>query len=141
MKLKCMKKLVLAAVLFTALITGCKKENCPVPTASLPPLDLSGAIFKGNVTFNGVQSFDNTTITFKGDGVLEYKFPGYASIYPGTWSKTPNSNAVYIVYTADATTVYKGSGTINADGTKLENGTLIRTVGGNGTGTFTMTKQ
>jgi hypothetical protein len=99
-----MKKLLLAAVLFTALFTSCKKESCPLP---VPPIDLSGAIFKGNFTFQ-TASYDNTTITFKGDGVLEYKFPGFAAVYSGTWSKIPNSNTVYIVYSESTTTVYKG---------------------------------
>jgi hypothetical protein len=132
-----MTKLLLAAVLFTVLFTSCKKETCPVP---VPPIDLSGAIFKGNVTF-GTISYDNTTITFKSDGVLEYKFSGFPTVYPGTWSKTPNSNTIYIVYSPTTVAAFKGSGTLNTDGTKIENGTLTQTVGGTGTGTFSLTKQ
>jgi hypothetical protein len=128
-----MKKLLLAAVLFTALFTSCKKESCPVP---VPPIDLSGAIFKGNFTLNAV-SYDNSTIAFKTDGSADYTFPGFP-VYPGTWSKTPNSSIVNIMIFTSGT--WKGSGTITADGTKIENGTLTK-VGGSGTGTFTMAKQ
>jgi hypothetical protein len=131
-----MKNLLLATVLFTVVFTSCKKEkDCPIP---VPPIDLGGAIFKGNITIMGT-SYDNSTIAFKADGSADYTFPGFP-VYKGTWSKTPNSSTVNIVITFPSS-VWKGAGTITADGTKIENGTLTPPVGGSGTGTFTMTKQ
>jgi nitrous oxide reductase accessory protein NosL len=131
-----MKKLLLAAVLFTALCTSCKKENCPVP------IDLSDAVFKGNVTFR-TNSFNNSILTFKKDGELIYYID--AQDYKGTWGKLSNSNTVYVVY-YNGLSVWKGSGTLNADGTKIENGILTQVVpsspgGSLGTGTFSVTKQ
>jgi hypothetical protein len=134
-----MKKLLLAAVLFTALNTSCKKEEVVVVQA---PIDLSEAVFKGNVTFRS-NSFDNSILTFKKDGELVYYIN--AQDYLGTWGKSPSSNTVFIVLYSGLS-VWKGSGTLNTDGSKIENGILTQVVpsspgGSLGTGTFSLTKR
>jgi hypothetical protein len=132
-----MKKLLLAAVLFTAFSTSCKKESCP---EVLPPIDLSETTFKGTVIFRGVSYF-NTTLTFKADGSTENRFVGDANIYLCFWNKTPNSSTINLTFSLNPNSVWKGTGILNNDGTKIENGSYIQIIGTNGTGTFSMTKQ
>jgi hypothetical protein len=132
-----MKKILLVAVLFTALSTSCKKESSPVVIA---PADLTNTVFKGIITFTGIDTYDNATITFSNNGVADYFFrTGVTG--KGTWGKSPSSNLVNIVYNGSVNNVWKLTGTVNAEGTKIENGILMQTAGGSGTGTFTMTKQ
>jgi hypothetical protein len=132
-----MRKLLLAAVLFTALCTSCKKESSPVTAA---PVDLTNTVFKGNITFTGLESYDNATITLSNNGVVDYFFKAGVT-GKGTWGKSPNNNLVNLVYTASVNIVWKLTGTVNTEGTKIENGTLMQTAGGSGAGTFSMTKQ
>jgi opacity protein-like surface antigen len=139
-----MKKLLLAAVLFTAMFTSCKKES-NTATSNSTAIELGGTIFKGNVTFR-TNSFDNSILTFKTDGalILNPNVAGLALMY-GSWGKPVNSNIVNITITNSATSIWKGTGTINTDGTKIENGTLTQIECGGcpspGTGTFSVTKE
>jgi hypothetical protein len=132
-----MKKLLLAALLFTAILTSCKKESCPIP---VPPIDLSGTTFKGTVVLRG-SNYDNSILTFKADGSTENRFAGDPNIYLGMWSKTPNSSIINLTFSLNAMSVWKGAGILNSDGTKIENGTYNQIIGTNGTGTFSLTKQ
>jgi hypothetical protein len=133
-----MKKLILAIVLFTTVITtSCKKTVCPTPVV---PIDLSGTIFKGTITFDGLGTYENTSLKFNGDGTVEYTFIGQP-VYKGTWGKSPNSSLVNIVYSPESSTKWNGTGKVNVDGTKIETGVLTQVLGGSGTGSFSLVKQ
>jgi hypothetical protein len=115
-----------------------KESNTVAPNPT--PVDITNTVFKGNITFTGIDIYDNATISFKNSGVTDYFFrTGVIGV--GTWGKPSNSNVVNIVYNGSASNIWKGTGTVNADGTKIENGILTQTTGGNGAGTSTMTKQ
>jgi hypothetical protein len=130
-----MKKLFLAAVIFTVLATSCKK-NCPEVVL---PVDLSGTTFKGAAVANGVP-YDPFVIVFANDGTCTIKF-GTFGTFTGSWNKSPNSSIVYLFFTESATNSWKGQATLNATNDKLEGGTLTRVTPSTLAGTFTVTKQ
>jgi hypothetical protein len=129
-----MKKILLAAVLFTAIFASCKKESCPVV---VPPVDLGGSSWTGPCVINSINY--TMTFTLAADGTLTGGFNSPTYPFTGSWNKTPNSNAVKLFF-VQAGNNWKGTGTLNTDGNKIETGTLNQTSGGAFTGTFTVNK-
>jgi hypothetical protein len=154
-----MKKLLLAAVLFTALFTSCKKENNVQET----PVNLGGVVFKGRLTLSNQDVYDPTTITLNSNGTANFNLRSSANnvnlTYPGSWSKMPNSNIVYFfmdeIFSLPPNKTYiskwKWQGNLNANANKIESGTIsiagfvvtngIEGVTTNSQGTFTLEKQ
>ncbi len=120
----------------TMLIFNACKKDCPAPVV---PLDLAGSTWIDSANVSGIP-YKPFTIVFNADGTAAVTFQGF-SAFPGTWSKTPNSSVVYIFFDENATTRWKGQGTLNATNTKIEAGTLTRLTPSTINGTFRVTKQ
>jgi hypothetical protein len=130
-----MKKILIAAILFTSIFASCKKDECPAPVV-VP--DLGGFSWSGPSTVNGVAY----TMSFStaADGTLTGSFNPGSFTFTGSWNKTPNSNVVRLFF-VQAGNNWKGQGTLNTEANKIEAGTLTQTSGGALTGVFTVTKQ
>jgi hypothetical protein len=133
-----MKKLFLFAFTIALFASSCKKTDCPVQVLPTPPVDLSGTSFSGPALVNGA-SYNPTKFIFSADGTCTVQFTGFPA-FPGSWSKSPNSNVVYFFFDESATNKWKGQGTLNATNNKLESGTFTRTAPTVITGTFTADK-
>jgi hypothetical protein len=127
-------KFFVPLILFVASIFSCKKEDCPAPSP-----DLSGTTWKGSAVVNSA-TYNPFTLVFNTDGTATVTFQGFPP-FSGSWSKTPNANAVNFFFDESATSKWKGTGTLNSTQNKLESGTLTRTAPSVITGTFTVDKQ
>jgi hypothetical protein len=131
-----MKKIILPLLISFLIMCSCKKDD---PTPVTPPVDLSGTSYKGKAVVGGI-NYDPFILSFVADGTCTVKI-GTFSPFAGTWNKTPNSSIVYFFFTENATNSWKGQGTLNADNTKLEGGTVTRLTPSAIAGTFTADKQ
>jgi hypothetical protein len=126
----------LLCLMFTVGFISCKKEDCPTPEQ---PVNLSGTTWAGTAVINTL-NYDPFTLAFNSDGTATVKI-GSFSPFNGSWNKTPNSNEVNFFFDESNTIKWKGKGTLNADKTKLESGTVTRITPSVYTGTFTVNKQ
>ncbi len=115
-----MKKTITAITLFLLIgmaATSCKKET-------LPP-DLSDTNWVGTMQV-GALIYDSSYLYLNANGTItgkSHKTGGSSYSIDGTWSKTPNSNKVFIHHTiVTAPGTYETVATLSADGQKLENG-------------------
>lgn len=135
-----MKKTIYIAILFLTIgmiATSCKKDCTSV--------DLSNTKWRGTLTVNSI-IFDSTVVTFNENG----KFSGTSAQsggigtpnpFDGTWSKTPNSNKVYMHHTVlSVPGTYEATATLNSDNTKLEGGVGVNSVSSTNNYTYTYTK-
>jgi hypothetical protein len=129
-----MKKIIFPLLLLVLSIS-CKKD-VPAPE---PPIDLSGTVFKGPAVF-GTISYASFILTFNADATASIKVGGFAP-FSGYWNKTPNSSVVYFFFNENDTYKWKGQGTLNAAGNKLEGGILTRLAPSPNSGSFTADKQ
>lgn len=114
------KHALLILVIPMLLITSCKKETVS------SPIDLGGTTWTGATRIAGLTL--TQTFILNPNGILTGNSVATGSPYAneGTWSKTPNSNTVYMFYKiASVTGTYFASGTLDASGTKIENGRAV----------------
>jgi hypothetical protein len=134
-KLTIMKKLLFPLLFLVTVMSACKKDD-PAPE---PPVDLSGTTFKGTAVIGGI-SYDPFKLQFNANGTAVVTIGNFTP-FPGQWNKTPNSSIVYFFFDENATTTWKGQGTLNSANNKLEGGTVTRLTPSTIAGTFTADKQ
>ena len=139
--MKLANKLILSVIVLTSFLMltlpSCTKD-APAAAATPAPLDLSGTTWRDSAIVNGI-TYKPYTMTFALDGTGTETFSGFPA-FPGTWSKTPNSNTVYFYFVENASTTWKGQGNLSA-GNTIITGTLTRLTPSALSGTFRVIKQ
>ncbi len=119
-----MKKLMLVAVLFTAMFTSCKKESTPAPAAIVYPIEGTWNGFYGSGT--GAQTYDYTMLVEAG-GIITVANGATISGVPASARATGTYTLVGNVfngkYTYPGPSSYSFTATFNSATGKLENGT------------------
>jgi hypothetical protein len=135
-----MKKLLLAAVLFTTVFASCKKESCPAP---VPPVNMAGTTWNGTISFPGL-ALNNLPLVliFNADGTMAGSVTnGSSYAIAGTWNLVPNSSTVRMFFTiVSVSGNYTAQATLTTNNTKLESGSGTNTTATYNC-TFTATKQ
>lgn len=135
-------KFLLTLLATTALFfTSCKKDDSS--TNVIATVDMKGTTWSGPAK-TGPGGIVNVTVelTFNADGTITGKLTSPASYdIAGTWNREANSNTVNMSFTVVSSPgAYIGKATLNAAGTKLENGTVINSANTDYNITFNLTK-
>jgi hypothetical protein len=140
-KNKNMKKLFLAAVLFTAMFTSCKKEDCPVITPVVPTYPIEGSWVGKYGVGTGAQTFGYSMLVEAGGKVVvaDGATLSGSGIAYGTYTLTGNVFKATYTYTGGGST-YTIQATFNNTG-KLENGTYGAGASPTGSGTWFMDRK
>ncbi len=136
-----MKKLLFAAVLFTAFATSCKKESCPTPTAPTYPVE--GAWYGKYGSGTGAQNSGFSMIVETGGTVLIADGNNVSGVTAssratGTWTLT--GNVFKATYTYPGGSALYIIANFNNVG-KLEAGTWGTTIAATNGGTWFMDRK
>jgi hypothetical protein len=136
-----MKKLILAAVLFTAIFTSCKKEDCPVVTPVVPTYPIEG-LWIGN--YGNGTSVPSAYYSFiiKPGGIFTVEANSATSpiIAVGTWTLAGSTLNCTYTYLSPSSGTYSATASFSNSGT-LTSGTWGSGASATGGGTWNMTRK
>jgi hypothetical protein len=136
-----MKKLILVAVLFTAILASCKKENCPVLTPVVPTYPIEGS-WVGKYGNGAVSPNRDYSMVVEAGGKIVVANGATLNGSPignGTYTMTGNVFKGTYTYITGGDT-YTLQGTFNNAG-KLESGTWGSGASPTGGGTWFMDRK
>jgi hypothetical protein len=138
-----MKKLILVAVLFTAIFASCKKENCPVLTPVVPTYPIEGS-WSGKYGNGAAAPSSGYAMLVEAGGkiiVADGATLNGSTIANGTYTLTGNVfKGTYTYPGGGGGATYTLQGTFNNAG-KLENGTWGSGASPTGGGTWFMDRK